>query len=70
MPDTDAIYGGQNPIDIKAYSLLAAAHHRVRPGDTLSGIAARYRVRLSDLKRWNPGIRLLHINQKIYIRSR
>jgi membrane-bound lytic murein transglycosylase D len=44
--------------------------HRVKPGDTLSGIAARYRVRLSDLKRWNPGARLLRLGQKIYIRSR
>jgi adenylosuccinate lyase len=38
--------------------------------DTLSGIAKRYRVRLSDLKRWNPGVRLLRIGQKIYIRRR
>src|SRR6185503_19627093 len=44
--------------------------HRVKPGDTLSGIARRYRVRLSDLKRWNPGARLLRLGQKIYIRSR
>jgi membrane-bound lytic murein transglycosylase D len=42
--------------------------HRVRPGDTLSGIAKRYRVRVSDLKRWNQGVGLLRINQKIYIR--
>ena len=27
--------------------------HRVRPGDTLWGIAARYRVYVSQLKRWN-----------------
>ena len=44
--------------------------HRVKRGDTLGGIAKRYRVRLSDLKRWNPGLRLLQIGQKIYIRSR
>jgi membrane-bound lytic murein transglycosylase D len=43
--------------------------HRVTKGDTLSGIAARYRVRMSDLKRWNPGVGLLRINQKIYIRT-
>ncbi|MFL6570735.1 MAG: transglycosylase SLT domain-containing protein [Burkholderiales bacterium] len=42
--------------------------HRVRSGDTLSGIAKRYHVRVADLKRWNPGVGLLHINQKIYIR--
>jgi membrane-bound lytic murein transglycosylase D len=44
--------------------------HRVKHGDTLSAIAGRYRVRLSDLKRWNPGARVLRIGQKIYIRSR
>ena len=42
--------------------------HRVKSGDTLSGIAKHYRVRVSDLKRWNQGIGLLRINQKIYIR--
>jgi membrane-bound lytic murein transglycosylase D len=44
--------------------------HRVKRGDTMSGIAARYRVRLSDLKRWNPRARVLQLGQKIYIRSR
>jgi membrane-bound lytic murein transglycosylase D len=43
--------------------------HRVKSGDTLSGIAKRYRVRVSDLKRWNSGVGLLRINQKIYIRK-
>jgi membrane-bound lytic murein transglycosylase D len=43
--------------------------HRVKSGDTLSGIAKRYHVRVSDLKRWNPGGGLLRINQKIYIRK-
>jgi membrane-bound lytic murein transglycosylase D len=42
--------------------------HRVKSGDTLSGIAKRYHVRVADLKRWNRGVGLLHINQKIYIR--
>ena len=42
--------------------------HRVKSGDTLSGIAKRYHVRVSDLKRWNQGVGLLRINQKIYIR--
>ena len=43
--------------------------HRVKSGDTLSGIAKRYHVRVSDLKRWNHGVGLLRINQKIYIRA-
>jgi membrane-bound lytic murein transglycosylase D len=44
------------------------AVHRVRAGDTLSGIAERYRVRVSDLKRWNSLGRYLQIGQKVYIR--
>jgi membrane-bound lytic murein transglycosylase D len=39
--------------------------HRVERGDTLSGIAARYQVRLADLKRWNPGVAVLQIGQRI-----
>ena len=42
--------------------------HKVRRGDTLSGIAMRYRVRVSDLKRWNRLGRYLQIGQKVYIR--
>ena len=44
--------------------------HTVRRGDTLSGIAMRYRVRVSDLKRWNQLGAHLQIGQKIYIRVR
>ena len=42
--------------------------HRVTRGDTLSSIAARYRVRISDLKAWNQLGRYLQIGQRIYIR--
>jgi membrane-bound lytic murein transglycosylase D len=42
--------------------------HRVKRGDTLSSIAARYRVRISDLKAWNRLGRYLQIGQSIYIR--
>jgi membrane-bound lytic murein transglycosylase D len=42
--------------------------HRVRAGDTLGSIAARYRVRVSDLKAWNKLGRYLQIGQEIYIR--
>jgi membrane-bound lytic murein transglycosylase D len=44
--------------------------HRVEPGDTLSAIAVRYRLRLADLKRWNPGVEILQIGQKIHLGSR
>ena len=42
--------------------------HRVKKGDTLSGIAARYRVRVSDLKAWNQLGRHLRVGQRVYIR--
>jgi membrane-bound lytic murein transglycosylase D len=48
----------------------AAAIHRVVEGDTLSEIAERYRVRLADLQRWNPGVGILRIGQPIYLEER
>jgi membrane-bound lytic murein transglycosylase D len=42
--------------------------HRVKQGDTLSSIAARYRVRISDLKAWNRLGRYLQVGQNVYIR--
>ena len=44
--------------------------HRVRPGDTLTGIAKRYRVSVQELKRWNRVGESLRVGQKIYIRKR
>ena len=44
--------------------------HRVEPGDTLSAIARRYQVRLADLKRWNPGVEVLQIGQRIHLEER
>jgi membrane-bound lytic murein transglycosylase D len=41
--------------------------HRVEQGDTLSGIALRYGVRLTDLKRWNPSAKVLQIGQRIHL---
>jgi membrane-bound lytic murein transglycosylase D len=65
-----AAVGAKLPI-LYAAPIAAVRHvHRVRPGDTLGGIAKRYRVRLSDLRRWNPASRVLRIGQKIYIRAR
>ena len=44
--------------------------HTVRNGETLGGIAARYRCRVSDLRDWN-GIRgnLIRIGQKLVVYS-
>ncbi len=35
--------------------------YRVKPGDTLAGIARRFGVSISELKRWNPTARGAHI---------
>jgi len=43
--------------------------HRVKPGDTLSGIARRYHVTVAALKHWNHVGDTLHMGQKIYIRK-
>jgi membrane-bound lytic murein transglycosylase D len=43
--------------------------HRVKPGDTLSGIARRYKVSVGAVKRWNRIGDVLHVGQKIYIRK-
>ena len=44
-------------------------YHKVRSGETLGGIALRYKVRLADLKRWNNiGSRnLIRIGQRLVI---
>ena len=42
--------------------------HVVKPGDTLSSIATRYRVSVASLKSWNQTGRYLQVGQKIYIR--
>jgi membrane-bound lytic murein transglycosylase D len=46
----------------------ARAVHVVKQGDTLGSIAARYRVSVAQLKRWNQLGRYLQVGQKIYIR--
>jgi membrane-bound lytic murein transglycosylase D len=43
--------------------------HRVKRGDTLSGIARRYHVSVAALKRWNRVGDTIHPGQKIYIRK-
>ncbi|MGV8935247.1 MAG: LysM peptidoglycan-binding domain-containing protein, partial [Gallionellaceae bacterium] len=49
------------------YRMLNAIKHTVRRGDTLSGIAHRYHVKLSSLKSWNRGVRILHPGQHILV---
>jgi membrane-bound lytic murein transglycosylase D len=46
----------------------ARAVHVVKSGDTLSSIAAKYRVSVAALKSWNQTGKLLQVGQKIYIR--
>ena len=43
--------------------------HVVKKGDTLSSIAARYKVTVTELKRWNELGRFLQVGQKVYIRK-
>ena len=43
--------------------------HVVRKGDTLSSIAARHKVTVAELKRWNELGRFLQVGQKVYIRK-
>ncbi len=42
--------------------------HTVKPGDTLPAIAARYRVKADDLRRWN-SIGRLTVGQKLVVRT-
>jgi membrane-bound lytic murein transglycosylase D len=42
-----------NPRSAPRMLTIARRYHQVRWGETMSGIAQRYRVRLSDLLRWN-----------------
>ncbi len=42
--------------------------HRVRSGDTLSEVAERYSVRVSTLKKLNPGVRTLQPGKKLRVK--
>ena len=42
--------------------------HKVRSGDTLSEVAEKYGVRLSTLKRLNPGVRTLQPGKKLRVK--
>ena len=43
--------------------------HTVKAGETLSGIAARYRVKIEDLRRWNK-IGRLTAGQKLMVQTK
>src|SRR5262245_42503932 len=62
-PSTAALGGRPSKVN-------APQVHRVERGDTLSGIAALYGLRLSDLRRWNPGVEVLQIGQRIRLEER
>ncbi len=40
-------------IDLQPSSIQSRLHYKVRPGDSLSRIAERFKVSVNDLKRWN-----------------
>jgi membrane-bound lytic murein transglycosylase D len=44
---------GPRPVSTSGARIAAAAIHVVRPGDTVSGIAKRYRITIDDIQRWN-----------------
>lgn len=54
---------------IPVYGSVRAVH-RVKRGETLSGIAKRYHVSVAQLKRWNRVGKYLHVGQRIYIHKR
>ena len=66
--DGEAKEAGSLPIMYAPPVPVVRHVHRVRKGDTLSSIAARYRVRVSDLKAWNRLGRYLQVGQEIHIR--
>lgn len=42
--------------------------HKVRRGDTLGGLARRYRVSIAKLKQWNGPLKIIRIGQSIRVR--
>jgi membrane-bound lytic murein transglycosylase D len=42
-----------SPLDLQPSGTQSSLHYRVRRGDSLSRIAQRFKVSVSDLKRWN-----------------
>jgi membrane-bound lytic murein transglycosylase D len=42
-----------SPLDLQPLGTQSSLHYRVRRGDSLSRIAQRFKVSVSDLKRWN-----------------
>lgn len=51
----------------KPAGTVAARTHVVQRGDTLSGLARRYNVRVADLMRWNDNVEVLMPGQRINV---
>ncbi|MET0050682.1 MAG: LysM peptidoglycan-binding domain-containing protein [Candidatus Thiodiazotropha sp.] len=45
--------GKVSMIDLQPSAIQSRLHYKVRPGDSLSRIAERFKVSVNDLKRWN-----------------
>ena len=57
--------GGGNGRTLRARQTVT---HKVRSGDTLSEVAERYGVRVSTLKKLNPGVRTLQAGKRLRIK--
>ncbi len=52
-------------LDIQPQNRLHALRYTVRKGDSLSRIASRFKLRISDIKKWNRVGKYLHPGQKL-----
>jgi len=64
--DTDNEFQVFN-MNLAADDRSRAVRHKVRRGETLSGIALRYHVTVAKLRRWNGPMRILRIGQIIAV---
>ncbi len=53
LPETEENLRIAAPLDLRPPSGKSSVYYRVRKGDSLSAIAQRFQVKVSDLKRWN-----------------
>ena len=55
-------------MNLAADDFSRSIKHKVRRGDTLGGLARRYRVSIAKLKQWNGPLRIIRIGQTIRVR--